>query len=67
MSERGSSLWPTATPMQTRDGWTADDLDAARAKVKAKAGNGNGFGLGLGAACGCEVGDADEPLVRAAE
>ena len=44
------SAWPTATPMQTRDGWSKDDLDAARAKAKAKAQNGNGFGLGLGAA-----------------
>jgi hypothetical protein len=36
--------------MQTREGWTSDDLDKARAKAKAKANNGNGFGLGLGAA-----------------
>jgi len=36
--------------IQTRDGWTAEELDTARAKAKANAGNGNGFGLGLGAA-----------------
>lgn len=36
--------------MQTRDGWTADELSEARRKAKSKAKNGNGFGLGLGAA-----------------
>lgn len=50
MNGSAGSAWPTATPMQTRDGWTADELDAARSKAKAKANNGNGFGLGLGAA-----------------
>jgi hypothetical protein len=50
MKGSGGSAWPTATAMQTRDGWGEDDLNAARAKAKAKANNGNGFGLGLGAA-----------------
>ena len=50
MNGSGGSAWPTATPMQTRDGWTADELADARQKAKTKAGNGNGFGLGLGAA-----------------
>ena len=50
LATKAELLWPTATPMQTRDGWSKDDLDAARQKAKAKAGNGNGFGLGLGAA-----------------
>ena len=36
--------------MQTRDGWSEEELTAARAKAKAGANNGNGFGLGLGAA-----------------
>ena len=42
--------WPTPTPMQTRDGWTAEEIEAAREREKAKGINGNGFGLGLGAA-----------------
>ena len=50
MNGSAGSAWPTATPMQTRDGWTADELDARRAEVKATANNGNGFGLSLGAA-----------------
>ena len=50
MNVSGFSSWPTATPMQTRDGWSKDDLDAARQTAKEKARNGNGFGLGLGAA-----------------
>lgn len=52
MKGSGSSSWPTATPMQTREGWTEGELTAAREKAKAKAGNGNGFGLGLGAVAG---------------
>jgi hypothetical protein len=52
MKGSACSSWPTATPMQTRDGWTADELDARRAEVKAAANNGNGFGSGLGAAAG---------------
>lgn len=50
MKGSACSSWPTATPMQTRDGWTADELGARRAEVAASAKNGNGFGLGLGAA-----------------
>lgn len=50
MNGSAGSAWPTATPMQTRDGWTADELSEARMKAKDKARNGNGFGLGLGAA-----------------
>ncbi|CAK9057300.1 Uncharacterized protein SCF082_LOCUS30781, partial [Durusdinium trenchii] len=42
--------WPTPTPMQTREGWTAAEIEAARKREKAKGINGNGFGLGLGAA-----------------
>jgi len=38
--------------MQTREGWTEEELTVAREKAKAKAGNGNGFGLGLGAVAG---------------
>lgn len=45
-----AAQWPTPTSMQTREGWSAEELDSARQKAKAKAGNGNGFGLGLGAA-----------------
>lgn len=36
--------------MQTRDGWSAEDIQTARDRAKEKANNGNGFGLGLGAA-----------------
>lgn len=33
MRDSASSSWPTATPMQTRDGWSAAELDEARAKA----------------------------------
>lgn len=36
--------------MQTRDGWSAEDIQTARDRAKEKANNGNGFGLGFGAA-----------------
>lgn len=52
MKGSGSSSWPTATAMQTREGWTEAELNEAREKARTKANNGNGFGLGLGAAAG---------------
>ena len=48
--------------MQTRDGWTTDDLNQAREKAKAAANNGNGFGLGLGAAAGMFVENWPTPM-----
>ena len=36
--------------MQTREGWSNDDLLAAQDRIKASANNGNGFGLSLAAA-----------------
>lgn len=44
-----AGLWATPAPMQTREGWTAAQIAAARAAEKAKGQNGNGFGLGLAA------------------
>lgn len=52
MKGSGSSSWPTATAMQTREGWTEAELAEAREKARIKANNGNGFGLGLGAVAG---------------
>ena len=42
-------LWMTPAPMQTREGWTTEQLEAARQKVKETAKNGNGFGINLAA------------------
>lgn len=62
MKGSGFSSWPTATPMQTRDGWVKEDLDEARSKAKARAANGNGFGLGLGAAAGLALSSWQTPV-----
>lgn len=50
--QEAAENWPTPTPMETRDGWTEQDLTRARDQIKATGINGNGFGLGLGAAAG---------------
>ena len=47
-----AAQWATPAPMQTREGWTAEQIEAARLAVKATAQNGNGFGLGLAAQAG---------------
>lgn len=49
---RDAQNWPTPAPMQTREGWSQDQIEAARAKVKESARNGNGFGRGLGEMAG---------------
>lgn len=50
--EGQSQMWATPAPMQTREGWTAEQIEAARTIEKAKGQNGNGFGLGLAAQAG---------------
>lgn len=50
--EGQSQMWASPAPMQTREGWTAEQIEAARAIEKAKGQNGNGFGLGLAAQAG---------------
>ncbi|WP_395542730.1 DNA methyltransferase [Neotabrizicola sp. sgz301269] len=47
-----AAQWATPAPMQTREGWTAEQIEAAREIEKAKGQNGNGFGLGLAAQAG---------------
>ena len=44
-----ATMWATPAPMQTREGWSAEQIEEARAKERAKGQNGNGFGIGLGA------------------
>lgn len=44
--------WSTPAPMQTREGWTEAQIEAAREREKAKGQNGNGFGIGLAAQAG---------------
>ena len=44
-----AKMWATPAPMQTREGWTPEQIEAARAKERAKGQNGNGFGIGLAA------------------
>ncbi len=61
MKGSGFSSWPTATQMQTREGWSATEIEAARDKAKAAAGNGNGFGIGLGAAAGMAMANWTTP------
>lgn len=46
---QAAQMWATPAPMQTREGWTAEQIEEARAKERAKGQNGNGFGIGLGA------------------
>ncbi|WP_273280922.1 hypothetical protein [Pseudooceanicola atlanticus] len=49
MVKATQAQWATPAPMQTREGWTPEQIEEARAKEKAKGQNGNGFGIGLAA------------------
>ena len=50
--ELAAQLWMTPTPTQTREGQSAEAIEAARRKARESSGAGNGFGLNLGAQVG---------------